>query len=144
MLGLIVMSLAIYIWFAPGVIYAIRSGLFDAMRTGQYNPKLLNATTLLLFAGAILPVIYLSVCWTFTMLLIVDMEMNFWNAIKVSHRVVHMHWWSIFALLAVSVILSMLGCFACCIGVFFTMPLLYASMVFCYEDIFGVKHTDQR
>lgn len=134
MLCIVVISVSIYVWFAPAVIYGFS--------TGQFKNHFPDALTIMLFLVPILPVFYLSVAWAFALMLVVDMEMNFWTAMRVSRAVVHMHWWSVFGLLLVAGIVGVLGILGCCVGVFFTIPLLYGAMIFCYEDIFGVKQAN--
>jgi hypothetical protein len=46
--------------------------------------------------------IYLSVGWTFAVLLVVDKGLEFWPAMQLSMRVVRMHWWQIFGILFLS------------------------------------------
>src|SRR6202158_2286186 len=54
------------------------------------------------FALCLLPGIYLAVGYVFALPLVIDKKMEFWPAMEVSRRVVHRHWWSIFALVIVS------------------------------------------
>jgi uncharacterized membrane protein len=131
MLNMLFMSLLLYIWFAPAAIYAFTS---KALTPGGSFPPMLA-----ILAGlALLPMIYLAVGFTFSFPLIVDLELGVMDAIKVSFKVVNMHWWSIFALMLVSGVLAMLGLIACCVGIFITMPIFYAAFCYAYEDIFGV------
>lgn len=75
---------------------------------------------LLLF---IIPGIYLSVCYMYSDNLIVDQKMGFWEAMELSRKTVHRHWFSVFALILLELILTISGFFLCLIGIFFT-PLL--------------------
>ena len=43
--------------------------------------------------------IYYWVSWTFAMPLIVDKRLDFWPAMKLSRRVVSLHWWQVFGVL---------------------------------------------
>jgi hypothetical protein len=56
---------------------------------------------ILAFAG-FLVMIYLVVGWIFALLLVVDKRIEFWPAMKLSRRVVGIHWWQIFGLLFVT------------------------------------------
>lgn len=86
----------------------------------------------------ILPGIYLLVAWMmFSNLLVIDKKLDFWPAMELSRKVVHKHWWKMFGLLLVSVIVAMAGVLAFGIGVFVTMPLAVGATVYAYEDIFG-------
>jgi hypothetical protein len=96
---------------------------------------------LLTFVGLlllILPGIYLMVAWLmFGPLLILDKRLDFWAAMELSRKVVHKHWWQVFGLMLVLLIVLLAGVLACGIGVFVAMPIATAASVYAYEDIFG-------
>lgn len=97
--------------------------------------QLLMAVGLLLL---ILPGIYLMVAWLmFGPLLILDKRLDFWTAMELSRKVVHRHWWQVFGLLLVSLLVLLAGVLACGIGLFVTVPIATAATVYAYEDIFG-------
>lgn len=81
--------------------------------------------------------IYLSVCWFFTLILILDRGLRFWPAMCASRAMVVKHWWRVFWMLMVSGFLSAIGLLLCCIGVFLTVPLGMTVSMAAYETIFG-------
>jgi hypothetical protein len=86
----------------------------------------------------ILPGIYLTVAWTmFAGLLIMDKGLEFWPAMELSRKVVTRHWWVVFGLALVCLLLLLLGTLACIIGVVIALPVAVAAVVYAYEDIFG-------
>jgi len=90
------------------------------------------------FLLCILPGIYLFVAWwSFTSLLILDKKLDFWPAMELSRKVVHKHWWQVFGLLIVIMLVSLAGALALFIGLFITTPIAVAASVYAYEDIFG-------
>lgn len=90
------------------------------------------------FVLCILPGIYLFVAWWgFTSLLILDKKLDFWSAMELSRKVVHRHWWQVFGLAIVIMLLSLAGALALLVGLFFTTPIAIAASVYAYEDIFG-------
>ena len=89
--------------------------------------------------SCILPGIYLAVGYTFALPLVIDKKMEFWPAMEVSRRVVHEHWWSVFALLIVLAIVGFLGCLMCFVGVVITVPLATGAFMYVYEDLFGTQ-----
>jgi uncharacterized membrane protein len=93
------------------------------------------------FFLCILPGIYLGVGYVFTLPLILDKRMEFWTAMEVSRRVVHRHWWSTFALVIVLAIVACLGALACIVGLFVSIPVASAALMFVYEDLFGPIRT---
>jgi hypothetical protein len=96
---------------------------------------------LLTFVGfllLILPGIYLMVSWLmFGPLLILDKQLDFWAAMELSRKVVHKHWWQVFGLMLVLLLVLLAGVLACGIGVFVAMPIATAASVYAYKDIFG-------
>jgi uncharacterized membrane protein len=90
----------------------------------------------------IIPLIYLTVCWAFTLPLIMDKRLEFWSAMKLSRQVVRKHWWLMFAFTLVVGLLSGLGVFACLVGLFFTIPLGTAALCYAYETLFGPRRVE--
>ena len=95
-------------------------------------------TTLGLFL-CILPGIYLAVGYVFALPLVVDKKMEFWTAMEVSRRVVHAHWWSVFALVIVLALVAFAGFLLCGVGALITIPVASASLMYAYEDLFGTQ-----
>jgi uncharacterized membrane protein len=84
-----------------------------------------------------IPATYLSVCWKFTLPLIVDKRLDFWTAMEVSRKRVTKHWWHIFGLVILVSLLNVAGLCMCCVGVLFTMPVGIAALMCAYETIFS-------
>lgn len=95
------------------------------------------------FFCCILPGIYLGVAWKFTLPLVIDKRMGFWEAMKLSRKVVTRQWWILFALFIVAGLISALGVIACCVGMFATVPIGMAAILYAYEDVLGTQTTSQ-
>jgi len=93
--------------------------------------------TLLGVALCILPGLYLSVAWIFSIPLIIDRQMNFWEAMEFSRKVATRHWFMVFGLLIVIALVTLAGFIACCIGVFVAAPIAWVALMYAYEDIFS-------
>ncbi len=110
---------------APWVI-----GIMMTAQQGQPNP--------LLFLGIFvcaLPIMYLSVSWTFTFALVIDQGLGPWTAMEVSRRVVTKQWFRVFFTILLGGILAMLGLIGLIIGVVFTLPLAIGALLYAYEDL---------
>ena len=81
--------------------------------------------------------------WKFTLPLVIDKRMGFWEAMELSRKTVTRQWWILFALFIVAGLISALGVIACCIGVFATVPIGIAAILYAYEDICGSPITTQ-
>jgi len=123
-------ALAVYVWFAP-------LGIVLVTVSEQSSSFLLLVITLggLGLVGAV----YMGVALIFALPLCIDLQLGPWDSLRVSHRIVSKRWFSVFCLVFVAGFLSGLGVLACIIGVIFTMPILYATTMQAYEDIFGAK-----
>lgn len=97
---------------------------------------------LILWAGVgflvlIVPTIYLSVSWIFTLPLIIDRQMDFWPAMGASRKMVGKHWGAVFALLVVCGLINVGGVLVCCIGLFISLPISIGALMYAYESIFS-------
>ena len=91
------------------------------------------------FVLCILPGIYLAVGYVFALPLVIDKQMDFWTAMEVSRRVVHEHWFSVFALVIVLALFALAGFLLCGIGALISIPVASAALMFVYEDLFGTR-----
>ncbi len=92
-----------------------------------------------LLVTAFVPLIYLSVGWAFTLPLVVDRKMDFWQAIVTSWKVVGKHWWKTFAFVFVTSLINIAGLFCFCLGGLVTGPWMLFAYVNAYEELFGVR-----
>ena len=110
--------------------------IFPTVTHGQKpSPAALG---LLVGVGALcwLPVIYLQVSWMFALPLMVDRQIDFWSALKLSSRRVNAHWWQVFGLRLVLGIVALAGALALGFGLLLTVPLAIGALMVAYENIF--------
>ena len=88
------------------------------------------------FIFCILPGIYLAVSWVFTIPLVIDKRMGFWEAMELSRKVVTKHWWKMFGLVIVLGLLGIAGLLVCIVGVFVACAIGQIAILYAYEDIF--------
>ena len=88
------------------------------------------------FIFCILPGIYLAVSWVFTIPLVIDQRMGFWEAMELSRKVVTKHWWKVFGLVIVLGLLGIAGLLVSIVGVFVAWPIGQIALLYAYEDIF--------
>jgi len=86
-----------------------------------------------------IPGLYLYVAWSFAIPLIMDRELGFWDAMCLSMRMVNRHWFVVFVFQIVLGLLMMSGLLACCLGVFVTIPIGFASLMVAYTKIFRAE-----
>jgi hypothetical protein len=98
--------------------------------------------TLLTCAGLVLliiPGVYLAVAWSFTYYLIVDRKMEFWAAMELSRKRVSRHWFALFGLSVVCLVVVLAGALLMGVGVLLTIPVAAAAHAVAYEDLFNPK-----
>jgi hypothetical protein len=107
----------------------------------EMNPDFLLAA---LGAGTILNIVFCALAamvlylfWVFAFPLIIDKRMQFWEALETSRKAVMSNFASVFGLFLVGLLLTIAGILACCIGVFFTLPIFFGSIAYAYEDLFS-------
>lgn len=84
-----------------------------------------------------IPMIYLQINWLFTLPLIIDRQLSFWSAMKASWKMVTKHWWTVFGLSVLALLILAAGLLLCGIGVLFTMPISIGAYLYAYETIFN-------
>ena len=87
-----------------------------------------------LLAGS-LAIFYLSISWSFAFVLVLDKGLGPWTALEVSRRVITKQWFRVFFTLFFGGILAMLGLVGLIIGVLFTLPLTFGTLLYAYEDL---------
>ncbi|WP_448573733.1 hypothetical protein [Trichothermofontia sp.] len=113
-------------WFAPLVLSFIASQFFILVGS----------------AFCLIPGIYLATAYQLIIPLILDRNMNFWEAMETSRKIVTKQWfaWFVFGLLMG--VINIGGLIACFVGIFFTIPLTYCMWVAAYEDVVGIQRTN--
>ncbi len=134
-LGYIVSGLLTTLAALPGLIIMFRP-LYLMLHQQALAPGML-LEVMVGFVLAMIPAMYLGVCWVFTLPLIIDKQMSFWPAMGASRRMVSKHWWTVFALMVVCGILNVAGVIACCVGIFISLPVVFGALMYGYERIFS-------
>ncbi len=111
----------------------------------QMAMKLLIAgilMTLLVISGLVLlvlPGIYLAVGYTMTLPLILDRQLEPWQAMEASRKAIHQVWWKMFGLFFVMGLLYLVSAIPLGIGLIWTVPLFVILGGVLYRYLFGVQ-----
>jgi hypothetical protein len=89
------------------------------------------------YVFCVIPGIYLAIAWYFAVPLVIDKRLGFWEAMEVSRKQVGKHWFLVFAFLLVCGLVAAAGIIGCFIGIFVTMPISFAALMYAYETIFN-------
>ncbi len=151
MLVNIIISLIIMAILVPGAVGVLGGlalmGVFGELADIVPNlslPPLLTPLGYVFFAigclmavAGVLATIYLTVCWWFGIPLVVDRQMDFWAAMKLSRAQIRKHWWGMFGFGFICCLVFGLGILLCGIGILVTIPIVVAASMYAYEDLFG-------
>ena len=118
-------------FFAPVFLFIAKAALSGHAGT----PPQLSVLAVCSILLGLLPLIYLSISWVFTFVLIIDKGLGPWTAMEVSRRVVTRQWIRVFFVLLFGGILTMLGLVGLIIGIIFTMPLVFGAAICAYEHL---------
>ncbi|MEO6004206.1 MAG: GYF domain-containing protein [Opitutus sp.] len=124
---------AIIIAAGPVFLPLIRGAMSGAPMPTSL-PEFGTLSILGLVLAAILA-IYLSIAWAFTFALIIDHGLGAWTAMEVSRRVVTKQWFRVFIAGLLGGIAAMLGFIGFFIGILFTIPLAFGTILYAYEDL---------
>ena len=84
--------------------------------------------TVIGFVLLILPGIYLSIAYVFTLPLIADKNMTVWEAMEFSRKSVTKHWFKVFGLLFLLSLMMAVGTLALGIGLIWAVPLMFVTL----------------
>jgi len=84
--------------------------------------------TIIGFFLLILPGIYVSVAYAFTVPLIVDKNMDVWEAMELSRKTVTKHWFKVAGLMGLLSIIIFISAIPIGIGLVWTIPLMFVTL----------------
>ena len=89
---------------------------------------LIYIMTVIGFVLLVLPGIYLSIAYIFTLPLIADRGMGVWEAMELSRKAVTKHWFKVFGLFFLLTLIMAMGALALGIGLIWAVPLLFVTL----------------
>jgi uncharacterized membrane protein len=106
-------------FFVPLLLFTLIGGIFIALG----------------FLALILPGIYLAVAYTFAIPFIVFAQMEFWDGMETSRKLITKKWWNIFGLSILIFLINVLGTLVLFVGLLFTIPITYCAIYVAFDDI---------
>jgi hypothetical protein len=82
---------------------------------------------------------YLHIVWMFAPALVIDKQLGFWPAMKLSWRVAHRQFLPLLGLYLLCGLVYLAGFLALCVGLIVALPVCLAAMAYAYEDLFGER-----
>lgn len=130
LMPLIVGVIMLAIRYSRGERLAFQSIFHYYHLTGRLSlaALLIYIMTVIGFVLLVLPGIYLSIAYIFTLPLIADKGMDIWDAMETSRKAVTKHWFKVFGLFLLLSIIMTLGALALGIGLIWAVPLLFVTL----------------
>ena len=82
-----------------------------------------------------IPIIYLTVAWSFAPHFVVFYKMSAWEAMETSRQLITKKWFSFFGFMIVQGLVVILGLLLICVGVFYFFPAAMNASYVAFEDI---------
>jgi hypothetical protein len=82
--------------------------------------------------------IFVNVIYAFAIPLIIDQRIEFWPAMELSRKIVSRQWGSFLLLFVLLSLLNFVGALPCFIGLLWTTPLWFCSIMAAYNQVVGV------
>ena len=148
--------LVLLVFMIPAIaiflIYIIPTGFIDSALNGfenaEYMAEELIATfqnrtgsIVFLYAALILYTLYIYVSYSFTLVLIVDRNMQFWNAMELSRKIVAKNFFSFFGMYILLGLMVFFGVlFTCGLGALVAIPYMNIVVFSAYDNIMGSEN----
>jgi uncharacterized membrane protein len=126
--------------------------IFKDFFKGLSNKYFLQIFLISLVGGAItalgillliIPGIYIAVSYSFAVQIAIDWELDFWEALEASRKLISKNWFSMFGFILVLTLINMAGILALGVGIIFTAPLTICTLLVAYDDILGNHNEPQ-
>lgn len=83
----------------------------------------------------LLPALYFSVAYSFSILFVVFYDMDFWPALESSRKLITKKWFTFFGFSLVMALFMALGLAICCVGLLAALPLMHICYYLAFADI---------
>lgn len=149
--ALMIVAALPWIIFAEVAALLLGASALSALASGQVGEIMMFFTGLFRVVAVILVLPVSLVLWShffvtrvmYVPALIVDKELSFFQASRVSARYASKQIWTVFGLVCLSALIASLGFLICGVGAVFTIPLALMSLAVAYTEIFDPAVIEQ-
>ena len=124
-----------------GFMTAAINGFPDAQSMAEEvlaNFKENTGAIVFLYLAMIIYILYLYISYSFALVLIVDRNMQFWDAMELSRKVIAKNFFSFFGMYVVLGLLVTIGVIVTCgLGMLIAIPYMYLVVFSAYDNIMG-------
>lgn len=115
----------------PGIFVIMSAGFFDADRFSEPGGATLVIGMLLIF----IPIIYLGVSYIFAPMFVWFYDMEAWQAMEASRKIVSKQWFMMLLFLIVVGLVAAAGLILLLIGVLYTVPAMICALYAAFADV---------
>jgi uncharacterized membrane protein len=90
--------------------------------------------------ACIIPGLVLAAMYQFSYMFVLDRKMEFWPAMQASHAIVKQNYLGFTFFLIALGLLQIVGLLLCVVGLFVTIPVMYAAVTVAYRDLVGFSN----
>lgn len=131
----IVIAFLIFLAFSPIFFSAFAFAIFDTRLTDW--PFSSDGFPWWIFL-TILPIIYLAIAWRWAPMFIIFYDMNFWEAMEASRKIVNKNFGMMLLLAIIVSMLGSIGYVALLVGIFVTYPAALCMDYAAFADVTGL------
>ncbi len=150
--------LVLVLFILPAIIifaiYLVPETIVQEILTGSPDPEYISGEVInflqnrsgsivFLIVLLILYILFIVVSYSFTLILIADRGMSFWDAMETSRKVISKNFISFFGMyILLTVFMSVVATITCGIGILFALPFFNTVLFAAYNDILGEETED--
>lgn len=136
--GFMIIGIALLLLMPMLIVFSVLGG-FEAYPYGANAFEgsdfiILGLTGLISFCGFI----YVSAIYTFAPAFVIFGDMQAWEAMETSRKVVNQKFWTIFGFVFVLGLVVMAGFLVCCVGALFAIPVAQAAVLYAFKDVMAL------
>jgi uncharacterized membrane protein len=132
----IIVSLLIVVIFLP-LIFTMGFSFLGLANDPQALAAAMMGNIAFFMISAVVA-LFVSVCWVFSSQIAVFHNMEAWQAMEASRKIVMKNWFMMFLFLFIVGLVAVAGILLLCVGLLFTIPLTYCMLYAAFEDIVGL------
>ncbi|MEM8527034.1 MAG: hypothetical protein AAGG68_20510 [Bacteroidota bacterium] len=142
-LASVVLTIIFILPLGIGAISAVTmGGLFsDGYVIDSFSE--ISTISIIVILGIALPIIYLSIAWSWAPMFVVFYKMQFWEAMEASRRILSKNWWIFFAFTIITGIIAFMGIFGLLVGILFTFPAAMCMHYVAFAEVVGLHHDEE-
>lgn len=140
-IAIISMTVALIVaipFFISMVIAMMNNGSMNHFDPNHFDFRIFLGLPLVGITLMFVVFFFFTVIWMFSIPLIIDKKLNFWEAMELSRKVAMKKFFPLLALFLIATLIGLSGLVLCCFGMLLTLPMAVTIiLISAYENLFG-------